>query len=154
MLQTLYEMKRASCRVWTLVAVSISYDDNPYTPIVYKYIAMCCHKYFHKSRVDYSLVRGPLIRGTQLGKVDLIGLRIAMLRAEALQRTVWHPCRAVNATWQSWGRKAHDFGWATFRWASCIIVTFVTLVYHWTLLSSLSYNQAYIPWPRFGSKSS
>ena len=72
------------------------------------------------------------------------------------QRTVWHPCRTVNAPWQTWGQKApgFSFGWVTFKWVSCIIDIFATLVYHWTLLSSLSYNQAYVPRPRFGSMSS
>ena len=42
--------------------------------------------------------------------------------------------------------------WATFGWASCMIDTFVPLVLHWTLLSSLSYNQAY--GSLFGSKTS
>ena len=46
------------------------------------------------------------------------------------------------------------FNWATFRWASCIIDTVVTLVLHWTQWCSLSYNQAYVPGPRFGSMSS
>ena len=55
---------------------------------------------------------------------------------------------------QIWGRKATKFCWATFGWASCIIDNFVTLVKHWTLLSSLSYNQAYVRGPRFGSTTS
>ena len=46
------------------------------------------------------------------------------------------------------------FGWATFGWVSCNIDTFVPLVKHWTLLSSLSYNQAYVQGPRFGFISS
>ena len=56
--------------------------------------------------------------------------------------------------WQTWGRKASRFDWATFGWVSCIIDTFVPLVYHWTMLSNLSYNQAYVPGPRFGFKTS
>ena len=38
-------------------------------------------------------------------------------------------------------------------WAICNIDTDVPLVDQWTLQSSLSYNQAYVPGPRFGFKS-
>ena len=51
-------------------------------------------------------------------------------------------------------RAPTGFSWATNGWTSCIIDTFVTLLWHWTLLSSLSYNQAYMPGPRFRSMSS
>ena len=54
-----------------------------------------------------------------------------------VQRTFWHSCRTVNAPWLTWGRKAPDFGWATFGWANCIIYIFVPFLSHWTLLSSL-----------------
>ena len=46
--------------------------------------------------------------------------------------------------------KGPSLGWATFGWANCNIDTFVTLVQHWILLSTLSYNQAPVPGPRFG----
>ena len=39
-------------------------------------------------------------------------------------------------------QKASGFGWATFGWASGIIVTFV---WHWIPWSSLSCNQASVP---------
>ena len=42
--------------------------------------------------------------------------------------TVWHSCRTVNVSFQTWGRKAPGLGWATFGWQSYITVTFVTLV--------------------------
>ena len=34
----LCEMQLVSSRIWTRVAVSISYDDNHYTTGIYKYI--------------------------------------------------------------------------------------------------------------------
>ena len=110
------------------------------------------------------LYPGHSLRGgglTSLQKCNLcilqshrIRLDQPLLRAEAFQRTVWHPCRTVSAPWQTWDQKALGFGWVTFRWASCIIDTFVSFVKHWTLLSSSSYNQASMPRPRFGSMSS
>ena len=60
----------------------------------------------------------------------------------------------ANAPWQTWSRKVSGFGWATFVWASCNIDIVVTLVLHWTLLSNLSYNQAYMPRRWFESTSS
>ena len=47
--------------------------------------------------------------------------------------------------------KTPSFDRATFEWASCIIDAFFTLVQHWTWVSSLSYNQAYVSGPRFWS---
>ena len=51
-------------------------------------------------------------------------------------------------------RKSSGFAWATLGWASCNIDTFVSLVWDWILLSSLSHNQAYVPGLKFGSKTS
>ena len=47
-----------------------------------------------------------------------------------------------------------QLGRATIGWESCIIDTFDTFEEHWTSLSSLSYNQASVPGPMFGSMSS
>ena len=70
-----------------------------------------------------------------------------------VQRTIGHPCRTVNAPWQTWGQMAPDFGWTTFGWAGCIMDTFVILVQYWTSWPSLSYNQAHVLGHRFGSMS-
>ena len=70
--------------------------------------------------------------------------------AEAFLVPVWHPCQMANGQWQTWDRKASDFGLATFGWASCIIDTFRL---HWISLSSWSYNQTSMPGPMLGAMS-
>ena len=47
----------------------------------------------------------------------------------SLGRGFWHSCQIVYRNqWQIRGQKAPSFGWATFRWASCNIDTFVPYV--------------------------
>ena len=69
-------------------------------------------------------------------------------------RTLFQSKAPKRNQWQTWSREAPSFGLATFGWVSCIIDSFGSFIEHWTLLSSLSYNQAYVPGPRFGSKTS
>ena len=49
-------------------------------------------------------------------EADDINLQLALPPAGIIQQR------------QTWGRKAANFGWATFGWASCITDTFVTFV--------------------------
>ena len=143
--QNPYLMQRNIFGIWsrtvcfTVICYIAEKDDNTdvskYNPLIF------CSFHYPKCRVRKSQKR-----------LSWIFWLFTLIRKKVKNSSL---SSSSATSWLSGLRpKGPRFGKTTFGWVSCNIDTFVLLVEHWTLLSSLSYNQAYVPGPRFGSKTS